>query len=81
MIDQASPDMNLGFMPIPINDRPLKEALVVGVPNYWAVNKQSIPEKKKEAKKFLNWMVMSEQGKRFMTEEFKFIPAFKNIKT
>ncbi|MGN7396534.1 ABC transporter substrate-binding protein [Peribacillus frigoritolerans] len=81
MIDQASPDMNIGFMPIPINDRPLKEALVVSVPNYWAVNKQSIPEKKKEAKKFLNWMVLSEQGKRFMTEEFKFIPAFKNIKT
>lgn len=81
MIDQAAPDMNIGFMPIPINDRPIEEALVVSVPNYWAVNKQSIPEKKKEAKKFLNWMVSSEQGKRFMTEEFKFIPAFKNIKT
>ncbi|MDQ7861439.1 hypothetical protein RCO48_11770 [Peribacillus frigoritolerans] len=49
MIEQASPDMNIGFMPIPINDRPLKEALVVSVPNYWAVNKQSIPEKKKRS--------------------------------
>lgn len=79
MIDQAAPDMNIGFMPILINDQPIKESLVVNVPNYWVVNKQSSPEKKKEAKKFLNWMVSSEQGKRFMTEEFKFIPAFKNI--
>ncbi|MDX8292106.1 ABC transporter substrate-binding protein [Metabacillus indicus] len=80
MIDQAAPDMDIGFMPIPINDRPVKESLVVSVPNYWAVNKQSSPEKKKEAKKFLNWMVSSEVGKRYMTDEFKFIPAFHHIK-
>lgn len=81
MIDQSSPNMKIGFMPIPINDRSVKESLVVSVPNYWAVNKQSSPEKKKEAKKFLNWMVSSEQGKRYMTEEFKFIPAFHHIKS
>ncbi|PLR65601.1 ABC transporter substrate-binding protein [Bacillus sp. UMB0893] len=81
MIDQASPNMNIGFMPIPINDQPVNETLVVNVPNYWAVNKQTTPEKKKEAKKFLNWMVSSETGKRFMTEKFKFIPAFNNIKS
>jgi raffinose/stachyose/melibiose transport system substrate-binding protein len=81
MIDQAGQDMNIGFMPIPISDRPVKESLVVSVPNYWAVNKQASPEKKKEAKKFLNWMVSSEQGKRYMTEEFKFIPAFHHIES
>lgn len=80
MIDQLSPNMNIGFLPLPINDEKKNDALVVNVPNYWVVNKQTTPEKKKEAKKFLNWMVSSEQGKRFMTEEFKFIPAFKNIK-
>lgn len=79
MIDQQSPNMNIGFMPIPINDQPKKEALMVGVPNYWVVNKQTTPEKKKEAKRFLNWMVSSEQGKMFLTERFKFIPAFTNI--
>ncbi|MDQ0246311.1 raffinose/stachyose/melibiose transport system substrate-binding protein [Bacillus fengqiuensis] len=80
MIDQLSPNMNIGFLPLPINDEKKNDALVVNVPNYWVVNKQTTPDKKKEAKKFLNWMVSSEQGKRFMTEEFKFIPAFKNIK-
>jgi raffinose/stachyose/melibiose transport system substrate-binding protein len=81
MIDQISPDMNIGFLPIPINDERKNDALVVSVSNYWVVNKHSTPEKKKEAKKFLNWMVSSQQGQTFMTEKFKFIPAFKNIES
>ncbi len=79
MIDQESPNMNIGFLPIPINDEPENDALAISVPNYWVINKQSSHEKKKEAKRFLNWMVSSEQGRSFMTNEFKFIPAFKNI--
>jgi raffinose/stachyose/melibiose transport system substrate-binding protein len=81
MIDQQTPNMNIGFLPIAINDDPKNDALAVGVPNYWVVNKQTTQEKKKEAKKFLNWMVSSEQGKQFMTEQFKYIPAFKHIET
>jgi raffinose/stachyose/melibiose transport system substrate-binding protein len=34
---------------------------------------------KEEAKAFLNWMVSSDVGRRYITEEFKFIPAFKSI--
>lgn len=81
MIDQVAPNMNIGFLPIPIHNDQKNDALVVSVPNYWVVNNQSSPEKKQEAKKFLNWMVSSEQGKTFLTEEFKFIPAFKHIET
>lgn len=81
MIDQVAPNMNMGILPIPIHNDQKIDALVVGVPNYWVVNKQSSPEKKQEAKKFLNWMVSSEQGKTFLTEEFKFIPAFEHIET
>ncbi|SDH85085.1 ABC transporter substrate-binding protein [Alteribacillus bidgolensis] len=80
-IDQRSPHMNIGMLPIPINDQPNNEALIVNTPNYWVVNKQSTPEKKKEAKKFLNWMVASEKGQLFMTERFKFIPAFHHIQS
>ncbi|WP_221568876.1 ABC transporter substrate-binding protein [Alkalihalobacillus sp. TS-13] len=79
MIDQQSPDMNIGIIPIPINDDPDKESLVVNTPSYWVVNKQTTEEKKNEAKKFLNWMVSSEEGKRYLTEHLKFIPAFKHI--
>lgn len=64
-----------------INDHAKNDALPIGVSNNWAVNKLSPPEEKKEAKKFLNWMVSSEQGKKFMKEQFHFISAFKNIET
>lgn len=80
-IDEITPNMNIGFLPIPINDDPRNDALAVGVSNNWAVNKETTPEKKREAKKFLNWMVSSEQGKTFMKEQFHFISAFKNIET
>ncbi|WP_347553214.1 extracellular solute-binding protein (plasmid) [Pseudalkalibacillus hwajinpoensis] len=79
MIDQRSPHMNIGILPVPINDKQEKNPLVVNTPSYWVINKQTTPEKKKEAKKFLNWMVHSKQGQRFFTEELKFIPAFKHL--
>ncbi|KPB05692.1 ABC transporter substrate-binding protein [Bacillus sp. CHD6a] len=77
MIYEVDPDMNMGFLPIPINDDASADSLPVGVPNNWAINKNS--ENIEEAKTFLNWMVSSETGKRFITEEFAFIPAFDNI--
>ncbi|MCR6105624.1 carbohydrate ABC transporter substrate-binding protein [Salipaludibacillus agaradhaerens] len=79
LIDQLAPNMNIGFLPIPVNDSPKNDVLAVDVPNYWVVNQKSTPQKKQEAKKFLNWMVSTEEGQKFITEQFKFIPAFKHI--
>ncbi len=77
-ITETNPDINIGFLPMPISDdAQANDKLPVGVPNNWVINKNS--EVKDEAKKFLNWMVTSEIGKKYITEEFKFIPAFKNI--
>ncbi|MGD6776409.1 ABC transporter substrate-binding protein [Sutcliffiella horikoshii] len=77
MIYEVDSDMNMGFLPIPINDDASADSLPVGVPNNWAINKNS--ENIEEAKTFLNWMVSSETGQRYITEEFAFIPAFDNI--
>ncbi|QFT90717.1 Multiple sugar-binding protein precursor [Bacillus sp. THAF10] len=77
MIYEINPDMNMGFLPIPVNDDADADRLPVGVPNNWAINNKS--ENIDEAKTFLNWMVSSETGKRYITEEFAFIPAFDNI--
>ncbi|MCG1021530.1 ABC transporter substrate-binding protein [Sutcliffiella horikoshii] len=77
MIYEIDADMNMGFLPIPINDDASADSLPVGVPNNWAINKNS--KNIEEAKTFLNWMVSSETGQRFITEEFAFIPAFDNI--
>lgn len=77
-ISQTNPDINIGFLPMPINnDADAMDKLPVGVPNNWVIHKNS--PVKEEAKAFLNWMVTSEIGKRYITEEFKFIPAFTNI--
>ncbi|TWI55906.1 ABC transporter substrate-binding protein [Halalkalibacter nanhaiisediminis] len=77
MIYQINPDMNMAFLPIPLNDEADANRIPVGVPNNWALNKNS--ENLEEAKLLLDWMVSSETGQRYMTEEFAFIPAFDNI--
>ncbi|PZD94298.1 carbohydrate ABC transporter substrate-binding protein [Paenibacillus sambharensis] len=77
-IDGINPDLDLGVLPMPINDDAEKnDKLYVGVPNNWVVNKNSAV--KEEAKAFLNWMVTSDLGKKYVVDEFKFIPAFKSI--
>lgn len=77
-IDGINPDLNIGFLPMPINDDAEKnDKLLVGVPNNWVINKNSTV--KDEAKEFLNWLVTSEKGKKYITDEFKFIPALNSI--
>ncbi|MCS7462781.1 ABC transporter substrate-binding protein [Paenibacillus doosanensis] len=77
-LTQTNPNIKVGFLPMPISDDPAaNDKLPVGVPNNWVINKNS--PNKDEAKKFLNWLVTSDIGKKYITEEFKFIPAFTNI--
>ncbi|AIQ11629.1 ABC transporter substrate-binding protein [Paenibacillus durus] len=76
-IDKIDPALKLGLLPLPINDK--EGHIYVGVPNNWIVNNKSAhPE---EAKAFLSWMVTSETGKKYLTKDFKFIPALSNIPT
>jgi len=75
---RTNSEVNVGLMPIPINDDvSLNDKLFVGVPTNWVIYKNS--KAKTEAKEFLNWLVTSDAGKRYITKEFKFIPAFKSI--
>ena len=76
-IDKIDPALQLGVLPLPINDA--EGTILVGVPNNYIVNSKSAhPE---EAKAFLTWLVQSETGKKYLTKEFKFIPALTNIET
>jgi ABC-type sugar transport system, periplasmic component len=77
-ISETNPEINIGFLPMPINnDAGAMDKLPVGVPSNWVIHKNS--PVKEEAKAFLNWIVTSDIGQRYITEEFKFIPAFTNI--
>lgn len=78
MIDEVDPEMNVGIMPMPINDdAELNDKIYASVSTYWCVNKNSAS--KDAAKEFLNWLVTSETGKRYLTEEFGFIPGLSTI--
>ena len=76
-IDDITPNMNIGLLPMPIGDDAKSANIMVGVPNNWVINKNS--KVKKEAKDFLNWLVTSDTGKKYVVNEFKFIPAMKSI--
>ncbi len=49
-----------------------------GVPEYWAVNKDSPDDQKKSAKDFLNWLYQSETGKKIIIEDAKFAVPYDN---
>jgi raffinose/stachyose/melibiose transport system substrate-binding protein len=74
-INKVNDKLNLGILPLPINDQ--EGHVYVGVPNNWIVNSKS--KNPDEAKKFLNWMVTSDTGKKYLTKEFKFMPVFTDI--
>jgi raffinose/stachyose/melibiose transport system substrate-binding protein len=77
-INGIDPNIKIGTLPMPITeDGATSDKLFVGVPNNWVVNKNS--EVKEEAKALLNWLVSTDAGKRYVVEEFKFIPALKSI--
>ncbi|WP_409252854.1 ABC transporter substrate-binding protein [Bacillus sp. SCS-153A] len=75
-IDQMDPELaqNIGILPIPVEG--YEGSIPVGVPNYWAVNKNKDEETVQAAKDFLDWMNTSEVGKETVVTEFNFIPAY-----
>jgi raffinose/stachyose/melibiose transport system substrate-binding protein len=50
----------------------------VGVPEYWAVNKDANADQKAAAKDFLNFMYQSDEGKKIIINDAKFAVAFDN---
>ncbi|MBD8069611.1 ABC transporter substrate-binding protein [Bacillus sp. PS06] len=75
-IEQMDPELaqNIGVLTIPVEG--FEGSIPVGVPNYWAVNKNKDEETIQAAKDFLDWMNTSEVGKDTVVSEFNFIPAY-----
>jgi raffinose/stachyose/melibiose transport system substrate-binding protein len=78
-IMEANPDANIGLLPMPLNDSPEMNRVPVGVPFYFVVNQESSDAEQQAAKDFLNYLVTSETGQRYITEEFGFIPAYTDV--
>ncbi|MDJ1153230.1 ABC transporter substrate-binding protein [Macrococcus caseolyticus] len=80
-IEGVNPELakNIGLIAVPTGDKEI--TMPVGVANNWAVNKKSDEKVQKAAKAFLDWLYTSEEGKKIVVEEFKFIPAYKDYDT
>lgn len=77
-LDKVDANLNVGFLPMPTSDTP-EEKINAGIPNFLAVRKDS--KVLDQTKTLLNWMVSSDTGRRYMTDELKLVPAFKSIKS
>lgn len=78
-IFEANPEANIGLLPVPLNDNAKMDRVPVGVPFYFVVNKTSPEPVQAAAKDFLNYLVNSKTGQKYMTENFGFIPAYKEV--
>lgn len=68
---------DLGMLPIPVEGYK-EDCITSGVPSYWSINKESDDKVKEEAKRFLDWMYQSDEGKDLIVNDFLFIPPFIN---
>lgn len=66
----------IGMLPFPLNGN---DKLSVGVGNNWAINGTKDKAEIKAANDFINWMLNSDTGKKYIVEEFGFVPAMTNI--
>lgn len=74
-MDEDFAKNGIGMIAMPFEGE-YEDHLPVGVPQYWAVNKNKSDAQVQAAKDFLDWMYTSDQGKDFVLDEFKFIPAY-----
>ncbi|KGX87789.1 ABC transporter substrate-binding protein [Pontibacillus litoralis] len=76
-MDTDLAENNIGLLPIPVKG--YEGSIPVGVPMYWSLNGDSSEEEIQASKDFLDWLYTSDQGKEFVMEEFKFIPAYEGF--
>ncbi|MGG3562181.1 ABC transporter substrate-binding protein [Neobacillus rhizosphaerae] len=74
-IDKDFADKSIGLLPIPVEGYK-EDAIPVGIPMYWGVNSNKDKAVQAEAKKFLDWLYTSDEGKEIVINDFKFIPAY-----
>ncbi|MBH1940017.1 extracellular solute-binding protein [Mobilitalea sibirica] len=71
-------NFEMGMMPLPISGN---DKIAAAVPACWYVNSQATAEEIKAGKDFLNWLYTSETGKKYLMEEFGFIPVVSTMES
>jgi len=73
-IDPEFSQKKLGILPLFV-ESDTEGRISAGPSWYWGINKTKDKAVVEESKKFLDWMYTSEEGKKAIVEEFKYIPA------
>lgn len=73
--DEEWAQNSVGLLPIPVDNTP-ERYIDGGCLNYYVVNKEAGEKEVAAAKKFLDYMNCSEDGKKNTVENFMFIPAY-----
>ena len=84
IMNASSGNKDFGFIPVPLSNNPSdygNNELCIGVTKYFIIDKNSSIAQQEAAKQFLNYLVYSEKGQKFLVEDCGLIPAFGNIKT
>lgn len=82
MINAYDYTENMGMMPLPQNtDDGSNEKLVGGGSKYMFIDSSdnTSDAQREAAKDFLNWLVLEEEGNKFLTEKCALVPAYSNI--
>jgi|SRR5699024_2844725 len=80
-LDEMDPDFaqeKLDILPFYV-ENDTEGRIAAGPPWYWGVNKTEDDAVVEESKDFLDWLYTSDEGKRYITEEFDYIPAHENF--
>ena len=67
----------LDIMPLPVSGTK-EDSIFTLVPMYWCVSSDAADNEKQAAKDFLKWLYQSEEGKKMIVQNFRFIPPFSN---
>lgn len=71
-------NFDMGMMPLPISGN---DKLCVSVPTAWHINAGASDKEKEKGKEFLEWLYTSETGKKYLLEEFNFIPVIDDMES
>lgn len=77
-IDEDLANNGVSILPLPVIGYK-EDSIPVGVPMYWAVNKNKKDNEVAAAKAFLDWLYTSDEGKETVLNDFKFIPAYEGF--
>lgn len=74
-------ESNVKYLPLYVGaEGEEKQGLCIGTENYLAINKKATAEQQKASLDFLDWLFSSKTGKKYVTEELKFITPFNTFK-